>query len=418
MQLIYTILLYLIQPFVWLKLFLRGKKAPAYRKRWTERYGFCTGKVKPHGILVHSVSMGESIAAVPLIKQLQADYPAFPITVTTMTPTGSAFVTNTFKDSVSHVYLPYDLPCALRRFLNTVQPKMVIIMETELWPNLITALHHRRIPLIIANARLSARSAKRYAKLAKSTANMLQQITYIAAQDQASAERFLQLGLPQNQLLVTGSIKFDISLSAEIKQKSHVLRESLLADRPAWIAASTHEGEEAIILQVHRHLLKIQPDLLLILVPRHPERFNTVADLLTKQQFSFIKRSENRSPEQTTDVILADSMGELLILFGLADIAFIGGSLVPRGGHNPLEAALHHLPIVMGRHVFNFQTICDQLQQAGGLEYVDEHTFTEVLSQLLKDTSQQKVIGEQAYKVLQANQGALTRLLTLIQRII
>lgn len=405
-----------MQPLIWLKLFLRGKKAPDYRKRWAERYGFCRNKVKPNGILIHTVSMGETIAAVPLIQTLLTQFPHLPITVTTMTPTGSNYVTKHLKNSVSHVYLPYDLPCAIRRFLNTMKPKIVIIMETELWPNLITALHKKQIPLIIANARLSARSAKGYARFAKSTQKMLSQITHIAAQDHASAERFLKLGLREDQLSVTGSIKYDISLSDAIKTQSEHLRQSWAQNRLVWIAASTHEGEETILLNAHRHLLETFPDLLLILVPRHPERFKTVENQLINAHFSYVKRSENTAPENATQVVLGDSMGELLTLFGVADIAFIGGSLVPRGGHNPLEAALHHLPILMGKHVFNFHIICDELAKKQGLIFVDDATLTQTIQSLLEHPSKRQIYGENAFNVLKSNQGALNRLLEKLQR--
>lgn len=416
MQRLYTCLLYLIQPLVWLRLLWRSRKAPAYRKRWLERYGFCHGKVKAHGILIHSVSVGETIAAIPLIKALQHRYPHLPITVTTMTPTGSQQVVKSLGNTVSHVYLPYDLPGSIRRFLKQLQPKLVIIMETELWPNLITALYQRHIPLIIANARLSERSAKRYAKLGNAIRRLMPQITHIAAQNQFDAQRFIDLGLPQDRITVTGSIKFDIHLSEQQQQSIADLKAAWSSQRPVWIAASTHHGEDDIILMAHKHLLKSYPDLLLILVPRHPERFASVEKLINDYGLTYQLCSENQVPTPQTQIILGNTMGELIVLYGMADIAFVGGSLVERGGHNPLEPALHHLPIIMGEHTFNFNVICKQLIQANGL-WVTQATkddLSQKISQLLQDNTLRKRVGENAFLVLKHNQGALDRLLTVI----
>ncbi|RKS84443.1 3-deoxy-D-manno-octulosonic-acid transferase [Orbus hercynius] len=416
MQYLYTCLLYLFQPLVWLRLLWRSRKAPDYRKRWLERYGFCRGKVKPHGILVHSVSVGETIAAIPLIRQLQQHYPDLPITVTTMTPTGSQQVKKVLADSVSHVYLPYDLPCALRRFLTILQPKIVIIMETELWPNLICALNKRHIPLVIANARLSQRSSNRYAKLGRAINKLMSNIPHIAAQNALDGERFIQLGLPKSHLTVTGSIKFDIVLSEELKQKIMHLKTTWQHNRPVWIAASTHQGEDDIILMAHKQLTKSYPNLLLILVPRHPERFITVEKRIAEYGFNYQLRSDHAIPSLTTSVVLGNTMGELLLLYGLADIAFVGGSLVDRGGHNPLEPALHHLPVIMGPSYFNFNVICQQLIAANGL-LITQHTkesLAQSVNELLKNNQLKKTMGNNAYQVLQQNQGALARLVKVI----
>lgn len=293
---LYQVLLYLIQPFIWVRLLLRSRKAPAYRKRWGERYGFCAGKVSPQGILLHSVSVGETLAAVPLVRALRHHYPSLPITVTTMTPTGSERVLSAFGDDVDHVYLPYDLPGAMRRFLKQVDPKLVIIMETELWPNMINQLHKRKIPLVIANARLSERSAAGYQKLGGFVKRMLRNVTMIAAQHQEDGERFVQLGLRRMQLSVTGSLKFDISVTPELAVRAITLRRQWAAHRPVWIATSTHDGEEAIVLETHQKLLKRFPDLLLILVPRHPERFAKAQELTQKAGLTYIRRSANTIP--------------------------------------------------------------------------------------------------------------------------
>lgn len=416
MQIIYTLLLYLIQPFVWLKLLWRSRKAPAYRQRWLERYGFCKNKVKPNGILVHAVSVGETIAAIPLIKALQQKYPQLPITVTTMTPTGSERVKTLLKDSVSHVYLPYDLPGAIKRFLKTTKPKIVIIMETELWPNLISQCYKQKIPLIIANARLSERSAARYGKLGKAVKQIFSKISMVAAQNQHDGERFVSLGLPTDHLAITGSIKFDINLSNEQRQKINQLKQQWQLNRPVLIAASTHSGEDEIILTAFKKLLLKHANLLLILVPRHPERFKTVEKLISDSGFNYLKRSSNQIPTEQTQIVLGDTMGELLELYAMADIAFVGGSLVKQGGHNPLEPALHHIAIITGEYFFNFQVICEQLIEAQGM-IVCTNSADDLYSSidcLLNDNSSRNQLGENAYLVLKQNQGALSRLLTVI----
>lgn len=416
MQIIYTLLLYLIQPFVWLKLLWRSRKAPAYRQRWLERYGFCKNKVKPNGILVHAVSVGETIAAIPLIKALQQKYPQLPITVTTMTPTGSERVKSLLKDSVSHVYLPYDLPGAIKRFLKTTKPKIVIIMETELWPNLISQCYKQKIPLIIANARLSERSAARYGKLGKAVKQLFSKISMVAAQNQQDGERFVSLGLPADHLAITGSIKFDINLSNEQRQKINQLKQQWQLNRPVLIAASTHSGEDEIILTAFKKLHLKHANLLLILVPRHPERFKTVEKLISDSGFNYLKRSANQIPTEQTQIVLGDTMGELLELYAMADIAFVGGSLVKQGGHNPLEPALHHIAIITGEYFFNFQVICEQLIEAQGM-IVCTNSADDLYSSidcLLNDNSSRNRLGENAYLVLKQNQGALSRLLTVI----
>lgn len=415
LRVIYTILLYLIQPFIWGKLFWRSRVNPGYRKRILERYGFCENKVIPNGILIHSVSVGETMAAIPLIRKLQERYPQLPITITTMTVTGSDLVKKTFHDEVSHVYLPYDLPGSISRFLSTLKPKLVIIMETELWPNLIVALNRKKIPLIIANARLSERSAKGYRKLGQALSTLLNQITLIAIQNNMDRDRFIQLGLSEDKAIVTGSIKFDITLNDEQKNKINELKQAWQLARPVWIAASTHQGEESIILEAHRALLENYPSLLLIIVPRHPERFSVVEALLNDKQMNYLKRSSNQTPTEHTSVFLVDTMGELMLFYGLSDIAFIGGSLIERGGHNPLEAALHHLPIMMGKHAFNFEQICQLLANHDGLSWVkDREQIMNFIELCLNNPQEAERLGNNAYQILNANQGALNRLFELL----
>ena len=416
LELLYTALLYLIQPLIWIRLWVRGRKAPAYRKRWGERYGFYRHPLKPGGIMLHSVSVGETLAAIPLVRALRHRYPDLPITVTTMTPTGSERVQSAFGKDVQHVYLPYDLPDALNRFLNKVDPKLVLIMETELWPNLIAALHKRKIPLVIANARLSARSAAGYAKLGKFVRRLLRRITLIAAQNEEDGARFVALGAKNNQVTVTGSLKFDISVTPQLAAKAVTLRRQWAPHRPVWIATSTHEGEESVVIAAHQALLQQFPNLLLILVPRHPERFPDAINLVRQAGLSYITRSSGEVPSTSTQVVVGDTMGELMLLYGIADLAFVGGSLVERGGHNPLEAAAHAIPVLMGPHTFNFKDICARLEQASGLITVtDATTLAKEVSSLLTDADYRSFYGRHAVEVLYQNQGALQRLLQLLE---
>ncbi|NDL64784.1 lipid IV(A) 3-deoxy-D-manno-octulosonic acid transferase [Acerihabitans arboris] len=413
---IYNILIYLIQPLIWIRLLWRSRKAPAYRRRWAERYGYCQGKVKPGGIMLHSVSVGETLAAIPLVRALRHRYPFLPITVTTMTPTGSERVQSAFGKDVHHVYLPYDLPGAMNRFLNHVNPKLVIVMETELWPNLIKALYRRKIPLVVANARLSARSAAGYKKFSTFIARIMGRITLIAAQNQEDGDRFLELGLKRNQLAVTGSLKFDISVTPELAARALTLRRQWASRRPVWIATSTHEGEEIILLQAHRQLLAAFPDLLLILVPRHPERFPVAREMTQKAGLTSILRSSGDIPAHDTQVVIGDTMGELMLLYGIADLAFVGGSLVERGGHNPLEAAAHAIPVLMGPYTINFKDICGKLAEAGGLITVsDVPSLVKEVTTLLTDEDYRLYYGRHAVEVLHQNQGALQRLLHLLE---
>lgn len=413
---LYQVLVYLIQPLIWIRLLLRSRKSPAYRKRWAERYGFCKGKVVPGGIMLHSVSVGETLAAIPLVRALRHRYPYLPITVTTMTPTGSERVQSAFGKDVHHVYLPYDLVGSVNRFLDEVNPKLVIIMETELWPNLIIALDNRKIPLVIANARLSERSAKGYKKLGEFIRKILQRITLIAAQNEEDGARFIALGLKRNQLAVTGSLKFDISVTPELAAKAIALRSQWASRRQVWIATSTHDGEETLLLEAHKMLLRTHPNLLLILVPRHPERFSVARELTQKAGLTFIQRSTSEIPSASTQVVIGDTMGELMLLYGIADLAFVGGSLVERGGHNPLEAAAHAIPVLMGPHTINFKDICAKLAQADGLITVtDTASLVKEISTLLTDEDYRLYYGRHAVEVLRQNQGALQRLLHLLE---
>ena len=419
---LYTLLFHLGLPLVAIRLWLRARKAPAYAKRVGERFAVNLPALQPGGIWVHAVSVGESIAAAPMIRALLKQYPQLPITVTCMTPTGSQRVQALFADEprIQHCYLPYDLPWAAARFLNRVQPKLAVIMETELWPNHIHKCAKRGIPVALANARLSARSAKGYARFAKLTRPMLEEMSLIAVQTETEAERFRQLGARPECVEVTGSIKFDLSIDPQLLIKARELRESWQAqERPVWIAASTHEGEDEILLAAHRQLLANYPNALLILVPRHPERFNSVFELCQREGFATVRRSGGESVSAQTQVLLGDTMGELLFLYALADSAFVGGSLVPNGGHNLLEPAALAKPVLSGPHLFNFLEIAALLREAGALEEIEDAQGLALAVQRLFELPQNaQQMAEAGLKVMQANQGALQRLLDGLARLL
>lgn len=410
---LYTLLLHLALPLIALRLALRARKAPAYARRIKERFSFALPPLKPGGIWVHAVSVGESIAAAPMIRALQARYPELPITVTCMTPTGSERIQALFGDSVQHCYLPYDLPWAAARFLDRARPRLAVVMETELWPNHIHQCARRGIPVALANARLSERSARGYARFGKLTAPMLAELSLIAVQTQAEAQRFLDLGARPDCVEVTGSIKFDLKIDAELLQRAAELRRQWQAEqRPVWIAASTHAGEDEIVLAAHRQLLETRPNALLILVPRHPERFNSVHELCLSDGLTTRRRATGEAVQAGDQVLLGDTMGELLFLYALADIAFVGGSLVANGGHNLLEPAALGKPVLSGPHLFNFLEIAAQLRAAGALsEVADAAQLAERTASLLDTPAEAQRMSAAGLAVLKANQGALERLL-------
>ncbi|WP_248743092.1 MULTISPECIES: lipid IV(A) 3-deoxy-D-manno-octulosonic acid transferase [unclassified Pseudomonas] len=419
---LYTALFYLGLPLVAIRLWLRSRKAPAYAKRIGERFSYGMPTLQPGGIWVHAVSVGESIAAAPMIRALLQRYPTLPITVTCMTPTGSERIHAMFANEprIQHCYLPYDLPCAAARFLDRVQPKLAVIMETELWPNHIHQCAKRGIPVALANGRLSERSAKGYGRFSKLTAPMLAEMSLFAVQTEAEAQRFRDLGARPETVEVTGSIKFDLTIDPQLLQRAAELRGQWQAqERPVWIAASTHEGEDEVVLNAHRRLLANHPDALLILVPRHPERFNSVFELCQREGFATVRRSTGANVDAQTSVLLGDTMGELLFLYALADSAFVGGSLVPNGGHNLLEPAALAKPVISGPHLFNFLDIAAQLRSAGALAEVDdaEGLATEVqrLFELPRDAQR---MAEAGLNVMRRNQGALQRLLDGLGRLI
>ena len=417
MRTIYTLLLYLLAPLVLLRLAWRGLRAPEYWRRWPERFGFIEPPLGKQVIWVHAVSVGEVQAAEPLVRALLENYPAYSLLVTTVTPTGSARVTALFGDEVAHVYAPYDLPGTVKRFFLRVRPQLAIVMETELWPNLFHACCNRRVPLLLVNARLSAKSMAAYLRVKRLVARTLGNITEIAAQGEADAQRFERLGAQQDRITVSGNLKFEQRIPPSLLERAEVLRRDWGTGRPVWVAASTHEGEDELLLDVFSQLRKQFADCLLVLVPRHPERFECVAELCRQRGLNIVLRSEMRPCDAATRVFVGDSMGELPLFLAAADVAFVGGSLVPHGGHNLLEPAGLGIPVVTGPHVFNFAEICELLLQAGACEKVGNTAeLAATLGRWLGDANERHRVGEQGRAVVEKNRGALQTVLAMVDR--
>lgn len=417
MRLIYSALLYLLAPFLLVRLLWHGVTLREYWRRIPERFGYSPRPPQGVAVWVHAVSVGESIAALPLIARLVAMHPPGTVLVTTTTPTGSARVQAALAGQVLHYYAPYDLPDVVRRFVNRMRPRRVIVMETELWPNLFRALAARRIPLVIASARLSPRSFEGYRRFRGFIAATLADCSLIAAQSEADAGRFIGLGALPARVQTMGNLKFDFEMPADLVARGRALRRQLGEQRPAWIAASTHEGEEEFALNAHRILRKRFPQALLILVPRHPQRFESAARLIEQSGLSCQRRSSGEI-SSTPAVFLADSMGELPMFLAAADVAFVGGSLVPVGGHNVLEAAVLGVPALFGPHMFNFEqarALLLSCQAARQLESALD--LAPAVTALFADPVKRAAMGQAGREAVAANRGALERLLKMLETV-
>lgn len=409
---LYTLLLYLLLPLVVLRQAWRGRGEPDGRAALAARFGFVPAR-EGRPVWLHCVSVGETVAAEPLVAALRAQ--GHPMLVTSTTFTGAARVRARLGRRVQHAYMPYDLPGAVERFLSRIQPRALVILETEIWPNLLAACRRRGIPVLLVNARLSARSARGYARLSRLSRPMLADLAMVAAQSPADADRFLALGVSPERVQVTGNLKFDIEGDGAARQDAQALRAAIGA-RPAWIAASTHAGEDEVVLAAHRALLRDFPDALLVLVPRHPERFDDVAAQVARRDMACARRSAGSVPGPSVPVYLGDSMGEMGLYYGIADVAFVGGSLVEVGGHNFLEPAALGLPLLAGPHCFNFQSITDDLVAAGALTLVeDADALAAGLSALFADESRRAVAGGAARAYVEKNRGACRRVLALVE---
>ncbi|MCR9185621.1 MAG: lipid IV(A) 3-deoxy-D-manno-octulosonic acid transferase [Halieaceae bacterium] len=406
---LYSFVFRLALPFVLLQLWWSSRGSAGPHDNWRERLGWVSPAPAPV-VWVHAVSVGETIAAAPLVNALLQRHPGCRILMTAMTATGSARARALFGDRVLYAYSPYDTPGAVSRFLDRVRPAALVIMETELWPNMVGLTEERGIPVVLVNARLSERSARGYRRIAGLVHPMVAQLAWIAAQGADDARRFRAIGASPERVSVTGSIKFDVVVDQHLRAAALRLRAQLGESRPVWIAASTHDGEDEQILVAHRQVLQHQPDALLMLVPRHPERFDAVAQRVQSQGFTLTRRSA--ASLAAAQVYLGDTMGELLLLYGAADIAFVAGSLIQRGGHNPLEPAAWGLPVLAGPHVFNFEAIYAALDEAGGLVAVQgAESLANAVLALFANAEQRRLTGTSASALIEANRGPLQAVL-------
>jgi 3-deoxy-D-manno-octulosonic-acid transferase len=398
-----------------MRLLWKSRHSLKYGRRLKERFGLIQLEQK-RSIWVHTVSVGEMIAAKPLIKEIQIAYPAYPIILTTMTATAADQVDNLFGQTVRHYFVPYDLPDVMRRFLHKIQPKAVIVMETEIWPNLIYQCERHGIPVLLANARLSARSAAGYHRFLPFIADVVSKISMIAVQTAEEAKRFQWLGAKEQQMVVTGSMKFDQPVPASVDAKAAVFKSLWGNTRPVWVAASTHEGEEETVFEAHKAIKKQLANALLVIVPRHPERFSKVAALSRKFGFNTVLRSANQPCHADVDVVIGDSMGEMLSYYAASDVAFVGGSLVPVGGHNLLEPAALGIAAITGRYVFNFTEITNMLvNEKAVVQVADRQQLAAQVIRWLENSTARTQAGEYGRQVVKQNRGAVKKHLDLVK---
>ena len=412
---IYSTLIYLLVPFILMRLLWRGFKAPDYWRRWSERFAYYKKSHAQNVIWFHAVSVGEAESVFPLVRLMLQKHPEYNVLITTTTPTGSARVRAVMGDAVEHVYLPYDIAPAVGRFISHFKPVMAVIMETEIWPNLFVQCGNSAIPLFIVNARLSEKSTRGYRKIPTLVNYCLSRVRMIAAQTEADAERFISIGADENNVSVTGNIKFDLDLPEQILEQGRQIRLTMFPGRLVWIIASTHKGEDEIFLQAYRQLKQQFPELILILVPRHPERFAEVKGLCARERLNVVMRTEAKPCGPDTDVYLADTMGELKILYAAADLAFVAGSMVPVGGHNVLEPAALGVAVMFGPYMHNFRAIEQGLLDArGGIQCQDKEMLIKQTAALLGSAEQRLALAEQGKAFVLKNQGALQRVFNIL----
>lgn len=419
MRSLYSLLLYAAMPIVLLYLLLRGLRSPEYLRRWPERFGFFAPPKRTGGIAVHAVSMGEVNAASALVKALADRYPDDPIYFTTFTPTGSERVRALFGDRVFHVYAPFDLPGAVRRFFARLQPRLLVILETEIWPNLLHRARSRGIPAVIANARISPRSFAQYRRFRRLTASALADVAHIAAQSRGDAERLVALGADTAKTSITGNLKFDLQLPKTLAEEGAALRQAWGADRPVLVAGSSHEGDERPLLAAFGQLLTAFHEALLVLVPRHPERFGRAAQLAADAGLSPARLSEGRGCPPSAQCFVVDAMGELLRYYAAGDVAFVGGTLEPIGGHNLLEPAALGKPVLFGPHTSNVADLAERLQESGaGIRVADADMLEKALRQLFSEPDRRDRMGRAGLELVRSGQGAVGRTLTIIEEAI
>jgi 3-deoxy-D-manno-octulosonic-acid transferase len=406
---LYTVLFYGLIPFIVARLLWRSIKAPAYRQRWQERFGYYQSAAQHDVIWFHAVSVGETETLFPLIKIIQQKHPNARLLITTTTPTGSARVNAVLKNTVQHVYLPYDIPGAVNRFMRHFKPRIAVIMETEIWPNLFNACAKQAIPLTLINARLSERSTRGYQKIPTLIKPVLAHV-HIVSQSQQDTKRFVAIGANRQQLKTVGNMKFDIDTSPDLLAHGAVMKAALFNTRFVWLIASTHHGEEAIFLSIYQEIKQHIPELLLVIVPRHPERFANVKKLCEQQQLKVITRTSKDNVHANTDVYLLDVMGELKRFYATADVAFVGGSMVNIGGHNILEAAAVGIPVMFGPFMANFKAITDNVLHAeAAIQCHNKPALIAAITHLYQDTVYRETLAKKGQAFVANNTGVVTK---------
>ena len=428
MILFYTLCIRLAVPVLLLRLLWRSRRNPAYRYKLFERLGYRLLN-KPESrasegdqwIWVHAVSVGETLAVAPLIEKLLNADPKRQVVVTSTTPTGRAQVERLFDKRVSCCWVPFDTPGSVARFLAHWRPSLTVLVETEIWPNIVLQCKRHKIPVMLANARLSSRSARGYARAGLLAKPVIASLALIACQQKADARRFIALGADSHKTLVTGSMKFDIARSRVIRQRDSLLEQLAMgSDRLIFLAGSTHHGEEELVVAAFTQLRKNAPSALLVLAPRHPERTASITrSILAPSPFHWLLRSTGQVVSADTDILVLDTLGELAALTAAADVSFIGGSLVPHGGHNPLEAAAFGVPVITGPHTFNFLQIFRALRRVGGaIEVIDAETLGQSVTELLTQEVYRREVGSAGSRYVEENQGALVRQHALIDQLL
>ncbi|MCX7107946.1 MAG: lipid IV(A) 3-deoxy-D-manno-octulosonic acid transferase [Methylococcales bacterium] len=421
MRVIYSSIFYLLIPFILSRLLWRSIKAPAYRHRWRERLGFYNkAKSFPEGVIwFHAVSVGEAEALFPLLRHIQKHHTDAKLLITTTTPTGSARVNAVMLETVTHVYLPYDIPGAVNRFMHCFKPKLAVIIETEIWPNLYSCCGKNKIPLYIINARLSEKSSLGYQKIPSLVHPALGNIYGIATQTQEDTNRFLAIGANSEKLKTLGNIKFDVQIPQSIIAQGLQIKTNLFEGRFVWLIASTHKDEEIIFLEIYKQIKQKIPQLLLVLVPRHPERFAEVRKLCEKLQYTVVSRTASEAVCKQTDVYLVDTMGELKALYAASDVAFVGGSMVPTGGHNILEAAAVGLPVMFGPYMANFKEIARRvLSDNAAIQCQNKQDVIDSILALYEQPNFRNALAEKGKAFVQINQGAMTRIYKMLEQFI
>lgn len=422
---IYSVALYLLSPILCFQLLLRISRDRKYLDRWPQRFGYglkiadlSHSAADQPRIWIHAVSVGEVNAAIPLVNKLREGFPEFLIVLTTMTPTGARQVSECLGDRIIHCYLPYDYPGSVKRFVRNVKPSIAIFMETEIWPNYLAFCAKKQISIVLANTRLSEKSYRGYRNFKQLVSTSLGYVDEIAAQAQMDAGRLIKLGARKEAVHITGNIKFDMVVDNETRQNALNLRSRVGTQRPIWIAGSTHPGEEQQVLNAHAGIKRDCPDVLLILVPRHPERSGELLRMCTGRGFKTILQTNLKDalPNETS-IMIGNTMGELPMLICTSDAAFIGGSLVPVGGHNILEAAAVGVPVIFGPHMFNFQKIANQiLAQGAGLQVEDAGELAETVSKLLNDPALRENYGIEGRRFVEDNQGSVEKVFALVEK--